>query len=47
MKKVDASVSTVKYQEDNFLMNKIGINWKYKWLLLRDANEILEAKVKD
>ena len=27
-------------------MNKIGINWKYKWLLLRDANEMLEAKVK-
>ena len=27
-------------------MNKIGINWKYKWLLLRDANEILEARVK-
>ena len=27
-------------------MNKIGINWKYKWLLLRDTNEILEARVK-
>ena len=27
-------------------MSKIGVNWKYKWLLLRDANEMLEAKVK-